>query len=308
MKSGPSPGGKKSIMGHFFRVEELLFGATRVQNDQYVAIPFPAYTPFRGIIGVDFFLHYVVRVDFDRRVVTALRQSQFHYSGTGTPLHLELDKETGLPHIQASVEGHPGTFVLDTGNERGLILNAPFVREFHLGEGRKVISSSDIRTVTGLSPASETRLSSFQIGPLTVDGQVAVLLRSESDGDPGVSGNIGIPELSRFNPTFDFARNVVYIEKNRNFDVRAEDPRSGIVRDRSQPGYVVLSVLPGSPADVTGLKPGDRIVQIDGTPIARLDATAISDKFFAPAGTILALTIQRKGATKIVILTLRDLL
>ncbi|MFO7263226.1 MAG: RIP metalloprotease RseP [Bacillaceae bacterium G1] len=58
---------------------------------------------------------------------------------------------------------------------------------------------------------------------------------------------------------------------------------------------VVGGVEPGTPADVSGLKEGDRIVAIDGTPVADWDD--LVSKISASPNELLQLTIQRNGDT-----------
>ncbi len=60
-----------------------------------------------------------------------------------------------------------------------------------------------------------------------------------------------------------------------------------VVRQR---GVVTVNqVIPGSPADDAGLRPGDRITAIDGRPAARLDAAALDAAIAGPDGSTVRL-------------------
>jgi regulator of sigma E protease len=54
------------------------------------------------------------------------------------------------------------------------------------------------------------------------------------------------------------------------------------VPDTSQPGAVVKAIVPGSPAEMAGLQPGDRIVSVNGQPVA--DTTALQSLTRASLG------------------------
>ena len=67
-----------------------------------------------------------------------------------------------------------------------------------------------------------------------------------------------------------------------------------------QPGAVVVnSVLPRSPAETAGLKPGDVITHLGGQPVRGLGALQSAIEF-AEIGEPLALTVSRAGETRVV--------
>jgi regulator of sigma E protease len=66
----------------------------------------------------------------------------------------------------------------------------------------------------------------------------------------------------------------------------------GVAGSGNQP--VVGMVVKGSPAEVAGLRPGDRIVQINGTAIS--GGTALVDRIHSSLGKKLDLVYQRNGA------------
>lgn len=59
-------------------------------------------------------------------------------------------------------------------------------------------------------------------------------------------------------------------------------------------GGVVENVVTGSSASVAGIKPGDRVVEIDGAP-APSDYSALINKIRGPIGTSVKLTVLRDG-------------
>ena len=66
------------------------------------------------------------------------------------------------------------------------------------------------------------------------------------------------------------------------------------IRDDKQPGVLVRYVYPGSPAEKSGLKPGDRIVKMGAAPVMLADANSFRDLFaISPPGQKVSLEVQR---------------
>lgn len=66
------------------------------------------------------------------------------------------------------------------------------------------------------------------------------------------------------------------------------------IRDDKQPGVLVRYVYPGSPAEKSGLKPGDRIVKMGAAPVMLADANSFRDLFaISPPGQKIPFEIQR---------------
>jgi carboxyl-terminal processing protease len=57
----------------------------------------------------------------------------------------------------------------------------------------------------------------------------------------------------------------------------------------------VTSPIPGSPAEKAGLKPGDKIIAIDGEDMTGINPELARRKVLGPAGTVVVLTILREG-------------
>lgn len=72
-----------------------------------------------------------------------------------------------------------------------------------------------------------------------------------------------------------------------------------VLRHRAREGtLVVTDVPPRSSAAGAGLRPGDRVVAIDGTPVAGLPAREIVEHLRGPVGSVITLTIARGRATR----------
>jgi carboxyl-terminal processing protease len=65
---------------------------------------------------------------------------------------------------------------------------------------------------------------------------------------------------------------------------------------RSRNGELILAPIVGGPADVAGLRPGDRLWSIDGKPVANAGVSLLFQKLSGPIGTKVVLGVIRNGA------------
>ncbi len=72
----------------------------------------------------------------------------------------------------------------------------------------------------------------------------------------------------------------------------------GITLGMRKGKVTVVRPIPKTPAARAGLRPGDLIVSIDGTPTARMSLAAASEKIRGPKGTTVRLGISRTGLAK----------
>ncbi|MGQ9832466.1 MAG: S41 family peptidase [Candidatus Villigracilaceae bacterium] len=65
--------------------------------------------------------------------------------------------------------------------------------------------------------------------------------------------------------------------------------------DPSGDYLTIISPIPNSPAEKAGLKPGDKIIAIDGEDMTGLDGEIVRLKILGPAGSVVHLTVLREG-------------
>ena len=57
----------------------------------------------------------------------------------------------------------------------------------------------------------------------------------------------------------------------------------------------IISPMPGSPAEEAGLKPGDKVVAVDGEDMTGIDGEAVRQRVIGPKGSTVVLSILREG-------------
>lgn len=152
----------------------------------------------------------------------------------------------------------------------------------------------------------------LMLGSIAID---APILRLPSGDDGGVmsmrdvAGNIGGEILSRFEVTFDYARQRVLLVPNEMHGNPFEANRAGLWANRSGDAVIVRAIMADGPAAEAGLQPGDILCHIDGTPTANLSLDALRRQLREmPAGQVVALRVARGNAFFDTTLHLRDLI
>jgi carboxyl-terminal processing protease len=86
---------------------------------------------------------------------------------------------------------------------------------------------------------------------------------------------------------------VTYTEANT--DLSGQYEGIGAYVDTGGEYLTVTSPIPGSPADKAGLRPGDKIIKIDGEDMTGVDPELARQRVLGPSGTTVHLTVLREG-------------
>jgi hypothetical protein len=296
-----------TITVHTAHVDTLAIGDLVVRDQTFYVLDIPSSSGDpEVVVGWELMRRFAVRVDFQRNQLTFFDAPHFHYTGTGTTVPLIMHKDGNGAEVRAEVDGMPAVFTLDTGNQIGLFLNSGFVQEHDLVAALGAhYRGYNGKGFGGPSPeAWFARLHTLRIGDLEIAKPV-VRLQTAPDSLYANAGNIGQSILNRFTLTVDCMRGVMYVEKNDNWAKPEIFNRAGLVFDPVDGVDKVMTVLPGSPGEASGLKRGDDITAINGQPPSDDPNDSI---FNQPVGTVLHLTVSRKDTVHVYEVTLRDVL
>jgi carboxyl-terminal processing protease len=86
--------------------------------------------------------------------------------------------------------------------------------------------------------------------------------------------------------------------KDANADLNGSYEGIGAYVDTTADYLTIITPITGSPAEKAGLKPGDKIIAIDGEDMTGVTAELARRKVLGPAGTKVTLTILRAGVEK----------
>lgn len=212
-----------AITVHTAHVDTLAIGDLQIRNQTFCVLDIPSGSGEpEMLVGWELMRRFAVRVDFEHNQLTFFDGPHFRYDGSGTAVPLILNKHGNGVEVRAEVDGIPGVFTLDTGNQIGLFLNSGFVDQHHLVAALGAhYRGYNGKGFGGPSPeAWFARLHTFRIGDWTVSDPV-VRLQTQPDGpNAGNAGNIGQSILNRFTLTVDCMRGVIYLDKTANWNKR----------------------------------------------------------------------------------------
>jgi hypothetical protein len=277
----------------------------RDQTFYTAALPEDDGTPAL-IVGYELLRRFAVRVDYEHQTLTFYDGPRFHYSGSGTAVPLEIQRNGNGLFVEASIGKASGRFILDTGNEFGFSLTTAFTQKNDLvhGLGAHFLAYNG-RGFGGPSPeAYLVRVNTLRIGNVFAPSVIAHLTTDPSDKSE-LAGNIGQSILGKFTELFDCMRGEIYFEKTKISDQPEVFNGAGLIFDSFGHGLQVMSVLPGGPGAQAGLQTGDVITAIDGK---QPSDEVNSPPFLQPPGTELHVTVQHGSETREVILTLKEIL
>ncbi len=84
-----------------------------------------------------------------------------------------------------------------------------------------------------------------------------------------------------------------------NAPINGEYSGIGAYVDTSGEFLIIISPMPGSPAKLAGLKPGDKVVAIDGEDMTKIKPSLVLERIYGPEGTFVQISVQRENSGEI---------
>jgi hypothetical protein len=223
---------------------------------------------FDGLVGSDVFKQFVVEIDHEAQLLRLYDPAEFRYYGAGKTLTLVL--KDGLPFVAAKLK------VKDTPET-----TKNYLLSFGTGDA---INDDLFKTLAGPGKAPFPdlgRAEHFEIGDFEFSGM------NGAAGEP----LLGEELLHRFNLTFDYTHQKLYLESNRHLNDGFIFNMSGLdLALASDPTNILIQeVFKNTPAEDSGLARGDIITEIDGQPVSGLGLDRVNRMFEEPHSYTLTL-------------------
>lgn len=263
--------------------------------------------PFGGIFGREIFRKLVVTIDYQKSLLTFSQPSTFSPPPGAQLLSLTL-RDNYIPSVTASINGHTGSFDVDSGSGLALIVTKQYALNTGLEkEFPKVVAMQIGRGLGGPIMGEAGRGRIFALGPYQFENLPVSVTSSGVFASSDLAGNIGVEILRRFTVTLDVPDSKLFLLPNADFSAPFSTNRAGIIVIPDGNQWKVDSVVPGSPAAEAGVQDGDTLLTADGQSARALAADGLRAIWNGPSGSRVHLQLRRGTKTIAVDFVLRDL-
>jgi predicted aspartyl protease len=306
-------------MGGSVRVRTLELRSVRVGravvNDVAAAIiPLPPdftyqgdYGTIDGVLGYSFLKHFAVTIDLRNHRLTLTSPKAYRKAPGATSVAANFTG--GTPLVAAAIDGVPGTFQLDTGDNGYVLLGAAYTAAHEFAKQYPKSVPMIFEGVGGMQHGAAIRVKNFTIGGKSIPNELATLSFAKTGvmSASALAGNVGVDVLRRFAVTIDYAHDRVDLVPNAALRQYVPFHYTGAIATRQAQGtFRVLAVAPNSAAAKAGIESGDVFVDLNDYPLARLDDAQIKEAI--QAASIRYTLRTPSGRTRNVTLQLTDVL
>ena len=310
--------GERANTSGYVRVARIDAGGAVLTDQTVITLDFspPAVEGLTlgGMLGVEFFERFVVRIDYGAKTITFIDPHRFDArerasAGTGMP----FDFFEHMPQVAGTIDGRPARFDIDTGSRSDVTFTRPFVEKAGLRAAYPDgVTITDGWGVGGPARSYVVRPRSLALGGVTVNGPIAGLsaAKAGSFADEGADGNIGSGLLKRFVVTFDYPHRRLYLQRLGRFDAdTGRFDRTGMWINQQESGFEIMDLADNGPAAAAGLKKGDVVLVIGERDVASLSLSDARSMLKTVAvGRPLPISYRRDGKVRVAIVTPRDLI
>nr|WP_255476776.1 aspartyl protease family protein [Mucilaginibacter sp. AK015] len=266
--------------------------------------------PVHGLLGYEFFNSLGVKINFTDSTMTVCRPKDLKpfKKSQKIPITVE-DKKPYMETMVTFPDGSKATnkFIIDLGAGHPLSLENMLQKH---GLPKKSIPANLGVALNGpitgyLSRVKEVMIANYKIKDVITSFPDKDYIQRKFSVPR--DGNIGIGILKKFNLTFDYTNNLLYVKKNEKYNDPFEHDMSGIEYYMAGDNFshlIISRVAPGSPADEIGLIKDDEITSINFKPISKMTSEEI-DAFFKKTERSLLLEVYHDKKYDKVIITLK---
>ncbi len=307
--------GEGTLPEQYAKIDTLQIGGVTMKDQRFFIIPMGNHFADRGakpalagLLGVEIFERLATRIDYVGRTMTFEPVGAYRHTGPGTTVPISFQED--IPLVPATLDGHPGVFAIDTGNAGSLVVQHVWADKIGIGEKMRAGVSLSSFGAGGESKNFASRVDTLTLGDTTLRGLIGRIANDRKGAFASTveAGNIGNEVLPSFIVTFDYGREQMWLEPRPGFTPNPFS-RSGMGLMKATPeAFTVVNIVAGSPAEKAGLKKGDTVTALDGTPAKVISPHDAVMKSVQPEGTKITMSYVRDGKPAQAEVTLRTLL
>ena len=271
-------------------------------------------TKINGLLGADFFQDYTIEIDYTARRVRFFEPSPFDTPKGYNVLPFTIEAQklfVDLAVVNADSTRQKVKMLIDTGAELNAWFQTMTSESVHLPA--KWINGTVGEGLNGIITGKYGRIPEIKMGDFSLKNPIVsfpdsvsisqIIANSKRDG------TIGSQLLSRFNLIFDYNQKKLYFKPNENFNKRYSYNVAGVEIVQITPFLPiteVLSVWKNSPADLAGILPGDKVLEVNGEKALTMSINELRKIFETPSKRPLKLTVMREEKEIQVTIDMRD--
>jgi hypothetical protein len=270
-----------------------------------------------GIMSANAFSKYIIRINYDRRVMTLYDREHFKMREEGfVPYPIEIYRNkvylnTRLNIVPDSVV--PVKLLLDTGAGLPLLLFSDTHPLLH--PSANAIASNIGMGLGGFLEGFTGRIYRVELGTFVQQNVITYFQTLDSVQNiehlNKRNGLVGNTLLSRFHVLLDYQNATLWLKPSRHFKSEFVYDRSGlnlIASGATFNRFIVQAVIPGSPAAEADFRKGDEIVRVGLMPASFTSLADLQRIFQKKVGKKLKVVVRRDGQLLKKRLVLRDLI
>ncbi|RZK93265.1 MAG: peptide-binding protein [Pedobacter sp.] len=262
-----------------------------------------------GIIGYYFFNSFVVKVNYStNRLAFYNPENKVKKRGNKFPIELINNR----PYIMANLttdkkEAMNVKLLVDCGASHALSMQAFNKMAFPLPDSS--ITANLGVGLNGLIDGHVGRISAFSLGKYKFKNMISSFPAFESvaskTGYTTQDGNLGADFLRRFDITYDYLQNSIYLKANGYFKEPFEHDMSGLEIYVDNGRFLVSRIEPGSPADKAGFKENDEFLSINLKITEYYTLDEITKLFKSKDGQTIVIELARNNKSVVKLLKLK---
>ncbi|WP_157676772.1 retropepsin-like aspartic protease [Chryseobacterium sp. T16E-39] len=196
---------------------KLQIGNQIINDISFLEIAYPADF-WDGVIGLNFIKRNITKIDYNKKKIFFYSD---HFKPSKRSIALKIKYVLGVPTVNipltVSKKSYHVCVEIDTGSDRVMDLNTPFVKKHSLLHTLKSFATSSVSgSSQEIGKLYNVRFDKVDIGryslPL-IPGAFSTVIGGVQGSDE-MDGVLGNNFLKRFNMTLDLKKNVVYLEPN----------------------------------------------------------------------------------------------
>lgn len=256
-----------------------------------------------GIIGYELFRRFVVKIDYDRTMITLYEPEHFKPKKSDHAFDIVIEDSKAYMDAMVQFEGGDELdlkLMMDTGASHSILLDA----ESHDGIN---VPEPNIQGVLGRGLGGDIlgyigRVERVKFFDFTFDQVIGSFPINESLYEMFKKnqrqGTIGGGIFSKFKVTVDYINGKIYLKPSAKYKESFEYNMSGIevkADGRNLNRFFIHNIRPNSPATDAGIEEGDEILYINGDQAKNIKLNDINAFFRSKEGKKIKMTILRNG-------------